>query len=122
MGNCLRGKKSCDVNDVQSVIFRRQVILKNEILIWTEKRCRAWLLERMWVFIEPPDLTKKDSIRMHIEKENDFESLIYQDLDDGITIVFGVRAVGKPKRRKLMVSQAYSKKNIHSLYDISPKS
>ncbi len=122
MGNCLRGKKSCDVNDVQSVIFRRQVILKNEILIWTEKRCRAWLLERSWLFIEPPDLTKKDSIRMHIESEDKFETLIYQEMDDGITIVFGVRVVGKPKRRKLMVSQAYSKKNIHTLYDISPKS
>ena len=116
MGNiCFKKNIIDDATEIQSVIFTRQVILKNEILVWTEKRCRAWMLSRNWIFIEPPDCSVQDRIRMHVEKEDKFEGLDYQDMGNGITIVWGIIAPPEPRRRKLMVHTFSKKSNIHTL-------
>lgn len=108
--------KSVDVNNdvVQSVIFYRQCVKKKEILIWDVKRARAWMLQRNWVFIEPPITTLPDRIRMVIVDEDEFESLEWHDIGNGIVIVFGKAAPPEPKKRKLMV-HSKTKSNIHTI-------
>ncbi len=116
MGDCF-SKKSIDINLVQSVIFHIRKIHKKQIVMWNEKRARAWLLARMWVFIEPPDTSHDNQIRMHIEKEDIFESLDFQDIGDGITIVFGIKAPPYPRRQYINIG--IKKSNIHTIHEFT---
>ncbi len=117
MGNICAAKKEIEYPDeIQSVIFKKQIINKSEILVWNELSCKAYLTERGWIHIPPVDITKPDEFRFHIQKEDIFEKLDYNRLSDGITIVFGIRPVGEPRRRKLMVNRI-SKRRIHTIHD-----
>ena len=116
MGNsCFsKNKIDYDIDLIQSVIFYRNKAYNKEIVMWDIKRARAWMLARGWLFNEPPDESKQDQIRMHIEKEDRFESLEFRDINCGICIVFGKLPPPEPRRRKLMVYNS-KKSNIHTL-------
>ncbi len=122
MGN-ICNSKSIDINLVQSVIFHIRQIHKKQIIIWDEKRARSWLLSRNWVFIEPPDFSKENQIKMHIEPEEKFEKFEYRDVGDGITIVFGIMALPEPRRVYLNIGHKSFKNtpkkrsNIHTIHD-----
>lgn len=123
MGCIISRRKSIDMDSVQSVIFHVSQIHGKEILIWDEPRARAWMLQRSWLFREPPDLSKHNQIKMIIEKESIFESLHFQDIGLGITIVFGKKPPPLPRRQYINFSSmntSYRKKrsNIHTLSDI----
>lgn len=108
MGLC-SSRDKIDYDLIQSVIFHIRQIHKKQIVMWSEKRARSWLLHRGWLFIEPPDLSKDNQIRMHIEKEDIFESLDFQDVGDGITIVFGIKAPPEPRRQFLNIGHRSSR-------------
>ncbi len=122
MGIC--NSKVIDINLVQSVIFHVRQIHKKQIIMWDEKRARSWMLQRSWVFTEPPDTSKDNQIRMHIEKEDIFESLDFQDVGDGITIVFGIKAPPEPRRQYLNIGHSYKRRvpplqdrKVHTIHD-----
>ena len=101
-----------DIDLVQSVIFKKRSLHKKQILIWNENRARAWLLSRNFVFIEPPDTSTDNQIRFHIEREDMFETLKYQDIGDSIVIVFGVKPLPEPRRQYINFKYKQSSKNM----------
>ena len=115
MGIC--SGRDLNIDEVQSVIFHVRQIKKKEILMWDVKRARAWMLHRQWIFIEPPDTSKDNQIRMIIEHEDVFEKLSFQDVGNAITIVFGIRAKPEPRRQYINIGhRSYQKQKIHTIH------
>lgn len=117
MGTCQSQIKNNEQKEIQSIIFLRNKVYKKEIVIWTEARARAWMNQRQWLILEPPDTSKSSEIRMHIIDTNEFESLEFHEIGSGIKIVYGMRAPPEPKRRYIHVPSNVRKK-INTLDDI----
>ncbi len=120
---CLSSKSQIDMDSVQSVIFHVSQIHGKEILIWDEPRARSWMLQRSWIFREPPDKSKHNQIKMIIEEESKFESLHFQDIGLGITIVFGRKPPPEPRRQYINIgNKSYRKKtHVHTLSNIDER-
>lgn len=85
--------------------------------MWDLKRSMAYMAQRNWLWIKPPDESKQNQIRLHVEPETKFESLEYQEINCGICIVFGLLPPPEPRRQYLNIGhRSYKKKsNIHTL-------
>lgn len=125
MGNCNKQKEkrsSYSQNEIQSIIFYRNKIYKKEIVCWNLKRSMAYMAQRNWMWIKPPDESKQNQIRLHIEPEDKYEALDYQDVGSGICIVFGRPVPPEPRRKYINIgyNKSFKKKsNIHTLSSIS---
>ena len=117
MGIC-NSKDKIDYDLIQSVIFYRNKAYNKEIVMWDLKRAQSYMAKRNWIWIRPPDESKQNQIRLHVEQEDRFETLEYQDINCGITIVFGKFAPGSPRRRKLLVRGPSKRSNVHTLADL----
>ncbi len=117
MGNSCFREKKIDYDLIQSVIFYRNKAYNREIIMWDLKRSMAYMAKRDWIWIKPPDESKQNQIRLHVESEDKFETLEYQEINGGICIVFGKLPPPVPRTRRLMINNVFSKKNIHTIHD-----
>lgn len=103
MGNCFEREDTTE-SELQSVIFHRNKVYKKEVIMWDEKRAISYMSSRGWVWCPPPDITKHDQIRLHIEQEDKYENLEYQDVGSAITLVMGRKSPPQPRRKFLLVN------------------
>ena len=125
MGNCNAKKKRSPFleTELQSVIFYRNKIYKKEVIMWDESRAISYMLSRGFVWCPPPDISKHDQIRLHIEPESKYEAIEFQDVGSAITLTFGTLCPPEPRRKYLNIGHSRSlkkkKSNIYTLSDLN---